>query len=132
MNYTQKLDKKSAVKISEKFLEKVLPTKKWYHNIRKHIKAIMLYGSVAKGTNRPDSDIDLLIIVPLAIEKKYTKGEYSYTFQDYEINIVMRSIERLRLIADGKDGFQKTVFNQSQIIWQADIETEKLVQKITA
>jgi len=38
-----------------------------------------LYGSVAKGTNRGDSDIDILLIVPLEVEQTYTSGEYFYT-----------------------------------------------------
>jgi len=30
---------------------------------------------VAKGVNKPDSDIDILIILPMEQEKEHTKGE---------------------------------------------------------
>src|SRR3989344_6666240 len=124
------LKKQKAIKLIKEFL-KELNKKKWYINIKPHIKAILLYGSVAKGTNREDSDIDILIFVPLKIEKKYTKGEYFYEFKDrqmnkvYEMNIVLRSIERLRKIKNDK--FQKEVFRISVIVWDSDGEVRKTV-----
>jgi predicted nucleotidyltransferase len=95
----KKLIKTKAIQIIKEFIDSMLVKEEWYKNIQKKIKAIVLYGSVSKGTNRPDSDIDILIFVPLAIEEKYTKGEYFYDFNGHEINIVLRSIERLRKLA---------------------------------
>src|SRR3989344_6408660 len=56
-----------AVRIIKEFIRGDLTRKNWFKKIKLHIKAILLYGSVAKGTNRPDSDIDILIITPLKI-----------------------------------------------------------------
>ena len=67
-----RITKQKAVKLIKEFL-KELDKKKWYINIKPYIKAILLYGSVAKGTNREDSDIDILIFVPLKIEQKYKR-----------------------------------------------------------
>ena len=89
------------------FLEKCVTQESWYKNIQDYLKAIILYGSVAKGTNWPDSDIDFLFILPLAVEEKYTTGEYFLNYDNQEFNIVMRSMEKLRQLATGPhDSFQ--------------------------
>lgn len=125
------ITKQKALEIVQQFLDKEIVLKKWYQDIKPHLKAIILYGSVAKGTDREDSDIDLLFIIPIEIEEKYTKGEYIYKYEDQEINIVIRSIEGLRRIASGEfDSFQAEVFRDSEIIWQKDDETKKLIDKI--
>lgn len=48
------MDKCEAVKIAERYI----------HSINNHflIESAFLLGSFAKGTNRPDSDIDLAIV----------------------------------------------------------------------
>jgi len=127
----KKLEKSEAIEIVKDFLKTTLVKEDWYKNIEEEIKAIVLYGSVSRGTNRPDSDIDILIFVPLAIEEKYTKGEYFYDFNGHEINIVLRSIERLRKLAKEKnDKFQAKVFKGSEIICEKDKEVKKLIKKL--
>ena len=107
------LNKNQAIKIAKEFLETELEKEAWLLNVRPHITASSLYGSVAKGTNRQGSDIDVLIILPLEQEKKYTKGEYFYDYKNQKINIVLRSIEKLRKISsEKKDIFQKEVFRK--------------------
>ncbi len=113
------------------FLDKVVSKENWYKNIKDELKAVVLYGSVAKGTNRPDSDIDLLFILPLAVEEKYTTGEYFFNYRGQEFNIVMRSIEKLRDLAVGeRDKFQAEIFRDSKIVWQKDEEVKDLIAKI--
>jgi len=120
-----------AEKIIDDFIKLELPRLRWFQESQPDVSAILLYGSVAKGTNRPDSDIDLLVIMPLEIEKKYTEGEYIYRFHGQEINIVIRSIEKLRKIAKGPhDDFQAEIFRESKIIWQRDDEVFLLISKI--
>ncbi len=125
------ITKKQAVKIIKEFILKELVHKKWYENIKPHIKAIVLYGSTAKGINRLDSDIDFLIFVPLKIEKKFTKGEYFYDFNGREINVVLRSIERLRKLAKSQnDLFQAEVFRECEFIFEKDKEVRELIKEI--
>jgi predicted nucleotidyltransferase len=84
---------------------------------------------VAKETNRPDSDIDILLIMPLDIEEKYTMGEYFYDYREQKINIVIRSIEKLRRIAEEKnDIFQKEIFRGAEILEETDDEVRKLLK----
>lgn len=127
----KRLDKFEAINIIKEFVEFTLIHESWYKNILLHIKAVLLYGSIAKAENRLDSDIDILIVIPLKIEEKYTKGEYFYKYKGYEINIVLRSIEKMRKLASGtKDAFQTEVFRKSEIIAENDNEVRELIQKI--
>ena len=133
MNNEKCITKKQAVELIKKFIEFELDNKSWYQNIKKHLSAILLYGSVAKGVNRADSDIDILLILPLEIEEKFTIGEYVYQFEGKEINIVIRSIERLRKIAVEKnDEFQKEIFRESEIIWSKDEDVAELISIINS
>lgn len=114
------------------FFDECVSVQSWYSDIKDHLKVVILYGSVAKGTNRPDSDIDLLFILPLDIEEKFTQGEYFLNHHGQEFNIVMRSVEKLRDIAEGEyDAFQAEIFRNSKIIWEKDNEVQGLIEKIS-
>lgn len=125
------MNKQESLKVVRLFLKNTIEKEEWYQEIKPYLKAIILYGSVAKGTNRADSDIDILFILPIEVEKKYTQGEYFYHFENKEINIVIRSIEKLRKIAGEKfNSFEAEVFRDSKIIWQKDNEVKQLIDQI--
>jgi len=63
----KKLTRTEWIQIIKEYLKKELPKQDWYQHIKTHIKAIIFYGSTAKGLNKPDSDLDILIFVPLKI-----------------------------------------------------------------
>lgn len=126
------IDKDQAIKLYSHFFD-VLQNEDWYKNIQPYIKATLLYGSVAKATNRIDSDIDSMLILSLAIEKKHTDGEYFLIYEGYVFNIVLRSIEKLRTIArDKKDEFQSEVFRSSTILLSSDSEVKGLLTQLRA
>ena len=125
------INKLEAIALVKDFLNSDLKREEWFMNVEPFVKAYILYGSVAKETNAVDSDIDVLIILPLEQEEKFTKGEYVYNYRNNEINIVLRSIEKLRLIAQEKtDTFQKEVFRKSEVIQDVDGEVTELLQTI--
>jgi len=126
----KKITRAEAIQLLKRFIELELPKKFWFSKIRKHIKAIVFYGSTAKQLNRSDSDIDILIFVPLKIEEKYTKGEYFYKFEDREINIVLRSIERLKKLSKERDDSEKEVFRNCEILFEGEGEVRGLIKKI--
>ncbi len=129
----KKLTSQEAVKILQQYLKTELMKHRWFHKIKPHIKAIVLYGSTAKGTNKPESDIDSLIFVPLEIEERYTTGEYFYTYKGREINIVLRSIERLRALSHEKSNpFEAEVFRKCTVLYESDTEVKTLIEKIKA
>ena len=72
------INKDQAIQLANEFLGTEITQEEWFKNIKPSIKALILYGSTAKGTNREDSDIDILIILPLEQEEKHTVGEYIY------------------------------------------------------
>src|SRR3989344_2076051 len=126
------INKTEAMKIAKDFLKTELEKEDWFIKVKPFVKASILYGSVAKETNKPDSDIDILTILPLEQEKKYTKGEYFYNYKDFKINIVLRSIDKLRNIAeDKKDLFQKEIFRKSEILTDTDGEVSNLLKEIS-
>jgi len=127
----RKISKRDAIALVNEFLKKELVKEDWYQRIQKHVKAIVLYGSVAKGMNRADSDIDIYLISPLKIEETYAAGDYFYYYKHREIDIVLRSIERLRKLAKGKhNNFEAEIFRGSEIISERDGEARELISKI--
>lgn len=126
-----KISKSDAIILLKSYINSELENLKWFKNIKPHVKAIIFYGSASKGTNKPESDLDLLIIVPLKIEEKFTEGEYFYKFQNREINIVLRSFERLRKLAkEQNDKFEAEVFRNSEILFESDSEVKTLLELI--
>jgi len=90
-----------------------------------------LFGSKARGDREPDSDIDVMIILPLEQEERYTKGEYFYDYKGFKMNIVLRSIEKIRKIAEEKkDLFQKEIFRKAEILMDTDGEVANLLKEI--
>lgn len=126
------ITKFEAIQLIEESLENNLKKEEWFKNVKDYIKGIILYGSVSKETNHSDSDVDVLVVLPLEIEEKYTQGEYVYTYKNFDINIVCRSIEKLRTLAklEEKDLFQREVFRGSEIIWEADDEIKNLLKAL--
>ena len=73
----------------------------------KHLKAVILYGSYARGDFRPDSDIDIMILLDLSdIDiKKYRHQLSDMTFDfnmDYDVDIkpIAKSEEHYRKWVD--------------------------------
>lgn len=125
------INKKQATDLVRRFIESELNNETWYQKIKDHCVAIILYGSVAKEVNRADSDVDVLLILPLEMEEKYTIGEYFYSFEGEKVNVVIRSIERLRKIVEEKnDSLQKEVFRNAEIIWSRGGEIAHLLKNL--
>lgn len=64
------------------------------------LKSIILYGSYARGDFRPDSDIDIMILVDLSDEEIRKKGRllsdmtFDYNFDnDLEIMPIVQNLE---------------------------------------
>ena len=125
------ISKSQAIEIAKDFLKTELEKEDWFVKVKPSVKAFVLYGSVAKETNKPDSDIDIMIILPSEQEKKDTKGEYFYDYKGFKINIVLRSIEKLKkIVAEKKDLFQKEIFRKAEILMDVDGEASRLLKEI--
>lgn len=129
----KKLSREEAIALLYDYIKDELVQLIWFKHIQPFVKAIVFYGSTAKGLNTQTSDVDVIIFVPLAIEKKYTAGEYVCSFTGREINIVLRSIERLRTLAQEQNNtFEAEIFRHCEILFESDAEVRTLLSKIMA
>ena len=55
-----------------------------------HVRQIILYGSYARGDFRPDSDIDIMILVDMSdlTERKYTAADYKENSAVFTSNVI--------------------------------------------
>ena len=73
-----------------------------------HVRQIILYGSYARGDFRPDSDIDIMILVDMSdIELKSYGEQLSYMTYDFNLD---HDID-IKPIAKSEEIFNKWVVN---------------------
>lgn len=73
-----------------------------------HVRQIILYGSYARGDFRPDSDIDIMILVDMSdIELKSYGEKLSYMAYDFNLD---HDID-IKPIAKSEEIFNKWVVN---------------------
>lgn len=86
----------------EQYVEKI---KKIYGS---HVKQIILYGSYARGDFRPDSDVDIMILVDISdLELKSYGEQLSYMTYDFNLD---NDID-IKPIAKSEELFNKWVVN---------------------
>ena len=73
------INKTQAIKIAKDFLEIGLEKEDWFLKVKPSLKAIVLYGSMAKETNRPDSDIDVMVILQNEEIRRVVNGLLSFS-----------------------------------------------------
>ena len=71
-----------------------------------HVKQIILYGSYARGDFRPDSDVDIMILVDMSdLELKAYGQQLSYMTYDFNMD---QDLD-IKPIAKSQQHFQKWV-----------------------
>ena len=74
-----------------------------------HVRQIILYGSYARGDFRPDSDVDIMILVDMAdLELKAYAQQLSYMTYDFQYGSMTLDIKP---IAKSEAHFNKWVVN---------------------
>lgn len=83
----------------------VVEIKKIY---RDHLRQIILYGSYARGDFRPDSDIDIMILLDISdLELKKYSQQLSYMTYDFNLD---NDID-IKPIAKSEELFNKWIVN---------------------
>lgn len=73
-----------------------------------HLRQIILYGSYARGDFRPDSDVDIMILLDLSdLELKKYSQQLSYMTYDFNLD---NDID-IKPIAKSEEFFKKWVVN---------------------
>lgn len=74
----------------------------------KHLREIILYGSYARGDFRPDSDIDIMILVDMSdLDLKAYSKDLSYMTYDFNLDNDLD----IKPIAKSEKHFRKWVIN---------------------
>ena len=83
---------------------KVIPNYGSYANMRR----VILYGSYARGDFRPDSDVDIMILLDMSdLDLKIYSQQLSYMTYDFNLD---NDLE-IKPIAKSEDHFKKWVIN---------------------
>ena len=73
-----------------------------------HVKQIILYGSYARGDFRPDSDVDIMILLDMSdMDLKAYSQRLSYMTYDFNLDNDLD----IKPIAKSEDHFRKWVVN---------------------
>jgi len=87
----------------------------YFLSLRKDILAILLYGSVAKGEDTPQSDIDICIVSPSCKDKKSLLNEIYRKLDVFSKKYDVRFFEELPLY------IQINVIKSNKIIYSKDV-----------
>ncbi len=73
-----------------------------------HLRKVILYGSYARGDSKPDSDVDLMILIDMSdMELKAYSQKLSYMTYDFNMD---NNLE-IKPIAKSEEHFKKWVVN---------------------
>jgi uncharacterized protein len=81
---------------------------------------IVLFGSHARGTAEPDSDVDLLIVIPHEGKGWKVASEIRRRLRPpFPTDLLVRSPEQLRERLDRGDGFLQAIMEEGETLYEA-------------
>ena len=87
----------------------------YFLSFREDILAILLYGSVAKGEDTPQSDIDICLVSPLCKDKKSLLNEIFRKLDVFSKKYDVRFFEEMPLY------IQINIIKSNKIIYSKDV-----------
>jgi len=86
-----------------------------------HPEKIILFGSHARGDARPDSDVDLLVIIDSDEHPSRTAAKITYRVHPrrYPLDLIVRSPETVRARLQMNDWFMRDVMREGRIVYAA-------------
>src|SRR3989454_8885664 len=82
---------------------------------------IILFGSHARGDARPDSDVDLMVIINSGKHPSRTAAEITHRVHPrrYPLDLIVRSPETIRLRLEMNDWFLHDVMREGRVLYAA-------------
>jgi predicted nucleotidyltransferase len=81
---------------------------------------IILFGSYAYGTPHPDSDVDLLVVMPAPdMVNQAVRIRLSLPPRGFPLDLIVRTPEYLRRRLEGEDWFLREIVGQGKILYEA-------------
>ena len=86
-----------------------------------HPEKIILFGSHARGDAKPDSDVDLLVIMNSGQHPSCTAAEITCRVHPrrYPLDLIVRSPETVRARLDMNDWFMRDVMREGRVLYAA-------------
>lgn len=85
-----------------------------------HPKQVVLFGSYARGTPTPDSDVDLLVVIRDGGDPLAKAGEIrSRLPRRFPLDLIVRDPETLRWRIDQHDWFLKEITEEGKVLHEA-------------
>lgn len=83
---------------------------------------VILFGSYAHGNPRPDSDIDLLVVIPLDARPlrqaaRILKSIYE-RFHIASIDLILKSPEEIPLRYEGRDPIVRDALDRGKVLYE--------------
>lgn len=81
---------------------------------------IILFGSHARGTAGPDSDVDLLVVMPVAGSKRAKRIEIAVALSDLQVakDIVVATPEELRRYRDVVGTIVRSALREGKVLYE--------------
>ena len=86
----------------------------------KFTEKILLFGSYAKGTNFPDSDVDLFIVMNSSLRRDDRSREVSKLFPDrlFALDVVVFTPEEVAQSVQSKNSFITTILKEGKVLYE--------------
>lgn len=82
---------------------------------------VILFGSYARGTAGPDSDVDILVIGPYEGRSVDKSVEIRMTLRpSFPMDLLVRTPEKVRERLDIGDSFMREILDQGKVLYEAD------------
>lgn len=86
-----------------------------------HPQRIVLFGSYARGTPNPDSDVDLLVIMPFEGKPVDKSVEMRLRVRpSFPVDLLVRTPDKIRERLAMGDTFIQDILEQGKVLYEAD------------
>ena len=85
-----------------------------------HPNQVILFGSLARGPEQEDSDVDLLVVLPEALDKRKTAIQIRRALAHFSVSkdIVVATPDEIRKFRAIKGSFLRSVLIEGKILYE--------------